>query len=77
MASHNRGLKKTFVSTFSLDLKRTRSPQVVTVHVGKRLENGITEKNRTLTDHEQEKSTAGKDTGLTYWRYFVLGVGFG
>ncbi|KAL2078473.1 hypothetical protein ACEWY4_026158 [Coilia grayii] len=58
MASHNRGLKR-YVSTFSLNVKPSRSPQVVTVHVGGRLENGTAEKNRTITDHEQKTHTTG------------------
>lgn len=62
MASNNRAPKKTYVSTFSMDLKSSRSPQVVTVHVGQRLENGVVQKSRALAEHEQKKSPTGKDT---------------
>ncbi|XP_076154283.1 myosin light chain kinase, smooth muscle-like [Alosa pseudoharengus] len=62
MASQNRGQKKTYVSTFRMDLKPSRAPQVVTVHVGKRLENGV-EKSRILLDYEQTKSTTDSKPG--------------
>ncbi|XP_063078023.1 myosin light chain kinase, smooth muscle-like [Engraulis encrasicolus] len=60
MASHNRGQKKTYVSTFSLDLKSSRaphSPQVVTVHVGRGSENGAVVKNMAISDHGRKSHT--------------------